>query len=114
LDFLGIGPLEFLLIAVVFLLVLGPEKLPAYARKAGEFIAKARRTVNEAKSALTDETKEAGKGVTALGESVRKSIDLPPSPDFDLTFNFDPNPENRSAGSSGAKDRQQSRGTDGH
>ncbi len=91
-DFLGIGPLELLLIAIVFLVVMGPDKLPIYGRKAGEFIAKARRTVNEAKNALEDETEGVGKSGKSAAESVRNSIDLPPSPDFDLTFTFESTP----------------------
>ncbi|MBM4406623.1 MAG: twin-arginine translocase TatA/TatE family subunit [Chloroflexi bacterium] len=96
-DFLGIGPLEFVLIAIVFLVVMGPDKLPVYGRKLGEFIGRARRTVNEAKDALTEETRDVEQGAKGVGESVRKTVDLPPSPDFDLTFNFDPEPGSRGA-----------------
>jgi Tat protein translocase TatB subunit len=115
LDFLGIGPLEFLLIAIVFIVVVGPEKLPVYSRKIGEFIAGARRTVNEAKNALAEETKEAGQEAKGIGESVRKSVDLPPSPDFELSFNFDTEPKSRGAkADGGAQDRQPGRGPDAH
>ncbi len=114
-DFLGIGPLEFLLIAIVFLVVVGPDKLPMYSGKLGEFIGKARRTVNEAKHALEDETKDVTQGAKGVGESVRKSMDLPPSPDFDLTFNFDTEPESRTKAAADSTDKgQQSRGADGH
>ncbi len=40
------GFLEFLVIAVVALLVVGPERLPGLARKAGRFIGKARSYIN--------------------------------------------------------------------
>ena len=37
-DFLGMGWLEIFIVVIVALLVLGPEKLPEYARKAGRFV----------------------------------------------------------------------------
>jgi Tat protein translocase TatB subunit len=37
-DFLGMGWFEILVVALVALIVLGPERLPGYARKAGKFI----------------------------------------------------------------------------
>lgn len=91
-DFLGIGSLEFILIVVVFFVVVGPDKLPVYGRKMGEFIAKARRTVNEAKSAVTDEIGDIDGSGKKVAQDVKKAIDLPPSPDFDLHFNFDSAP----------------------
>lgn len=37
-DFLGIGPLEFLVIAIVALLIFGPKKLPELAQTLGKTI----------------------------------------------------------------------------
>jgi len=34
-DFFGIGPLELLLILVIFMVVVGPEKIPDLARRQG-------------------------------------------------------------------------------
>lgn len=34
-EFLGVGPLEFLVIAIVALVVIGPSKLPDLARQLG-------------------------------------------------------------------------------
>lgn len=45
-----IGPLEILVIAVVALIVFGPEKLPDMARKVGNFAADMRRMSNEVRS----------------------------------------------------------------
>lgn len=42
-----IGFLELIIIAVIGLLVLGPERLPVAARKAGKMIGKARRMVSQ-------------------------------------------------------------------
>lgn len=39
-EFLGIGPLEFLLIVVIALIVLGPQGMVKSAREAGKFIRK--------------------------------------------------------------------------
>ena len=45
-----IGPLEILVIAVVALIVFGPEKLPEMGRKAGSFVANVRRMSNDMRS----------------------------------------------------------------
>ncbi len=45
-----IGPMEILVIAVVALIVFGPEKLPEMARKVGTFAADLRRMSNEVRS----------------------------------------------------------------
>jgi sec-independent protein translocase protein TatB len=44
-----IGPLEVILVAVIALIVFGPEKLPELARKVGKTAAELRRIANEAK-----------------------------------------------------------------
>ncbi|MSQ25362.1 MAG: hypothetical protein EXR49_03670 [Dehalococcoidia bacterium] len=51
-DFLGIGPLELLLVIVVFLLVMGPDKVPGMAKKIGALVGQARQAVTEAKDAM--------------------------------------------------------------
>lgn len=43
----GIGGMEYIVIAVVALLVVGPERLPAMLRKLGQLVAKARNMANE-------------------------------------------------------------------
>ena len=45
-----IGPMELLVVAMVALIVFGPEKLPDMARKAGSFIADMRRMATEVRS----------------------------------------------------------------
>jgi Sec-independent protein translocase protein TatA len=37
-DFLGVGPLEFLFILIIALVVIGPRDLGKYARSAGRFL----------------------------------------------------------------------------
>lgn len=50
-DFLGIGPLELLLILVILMVVLGPEKIPDIARRLGRAV----RAFRTATSSLTQE-----------------------------------------------------------
>src|SRR6478609_5615858 len=77
----GIGGGEYLVIAIVALLVVGPERLPVLLRKLGNLVAKARGMANEFRSSfdemarqseLDDLRKEVealrtGQGIHALG-----------------------------------------------
>ena len=49
----GVGPGEIVLVAVLFLLLFGPSKLPQMARDLGRFVSEARRSMDEFKSELT-------------------------------------------------------------
>jgi len=46
-DIFGIGPLELLLILVIFLVVLGPEKIPDFGRRFGRAVRAFRSTTTE-------------------------------------------------------------------
>lgn len=50
----GIGGMEYLVIAIVALLVVGPERLPLLLRKLGKLVAKARGMANEFRSSFED------------------------------------------------------------
>lgn len=50
----GIGGMEYVVIAVVALLVVGPERLPAMLRKLGKMVAKARNMANEFRSSFDE------------------------------------------------------------
>jgi sec-independent protein translocase protein TatB len=50
-----IGPLEFIALAVIALLVLGPEKLPRYAADAARMLRQLRRMANDARDEVTRE-----------------------------------------------------------
>jgi sec-independent protein translocase protein TatB len=50
-----IGPGEFIAIAIVALLVLGPDKLPRYAADAARFVRQIRRMANDARAEVTKE-----------------------------------------------------------
>ena len=49
---IGFG--EFLLLGVVGLIILGPDKLPQYAAQAAKFIRQIRSQVSEARSSIVD------------------------------------------------------------
>jgi sec-independent protein translocase protein TatB len=50
-----IGPLEFLLLGVIALLVVGPDKLPKFAADAGRVIRQLREMANKAKDEVRSE-----------------------------------------------------------
>jgi Tat protein translocase TatB subunit len=67
-----IGPLEILVVAVVALIVFGPEKLPEIARSLGKAASELRRVASEAKSEFesglrVDEDDESGDGPSSGG-----------------------------------------------
>ena len=79
-----IGFSELMVIGVVALLVIGPEKLPRVARTVGHLLGRAQRYVNDVKSDINreiqlDELKKLQTQVTdsarAIEESVRKEYD---------------------------------------
>lgn len=52
---MGIGPLELVVIAIVAVLVFGPDRLPEFARTAGRLLRQARQVVTNAQNDLRDE-----------------------------------------------------------
>ena len=52
-DFFGIGPLELLVILVVALLVVGPDRLPSLANRLGQVLYAARKAIAEAKETMS-------------------------------------------------------------
>ena len=49
----GIGGQEIVIIALLFLVIFGPSKLPQMARARGRFVSEARRSIDEFKDELT-------------------------------------------------------------
>jgi Tat protein translocase TatB subunit len=71
-DFLGMGWFEIFVVVIVALLVLGPEKLPEYARKAGRFVRQFRKIT----SGITKEiTKAVNLDEDEGIESLRQDLD---------------------------------------
>lgn len=65
----GIGGLEYLLIAAVALIVIGPERLPGVLRKLGQMLGKARRMADEFRSSFDEMARQ-----TELDE-LRKEVE---------------------------------------
>jgi sec-independent protein translocase protein TatB len=51
----GVGPLELVVIAIVAVLVFGPDRLPEFARTAGKLLRQVRQMVNNAQNDLRNE-----------------------------------------------------------
>ena len=72
-----IGFTEMTLVAVIALVVLGPERLPQVARKIGGFLGQSRRMFFKFQEELTKETSDLGKSVkthmSAFEETVKKT-----------------------------------------
>jgi sec-independent protein translocase protein TatB len=54
----GVGFQEMVIIALLFLVLFGPNKLPQMARDLGRFVNEARRSIDEFKEELTAEYDE--------------------------------------------------------
>lgn len=89
----GIGGLEYLVIGIVALVVVGPERLPGMLRQLGKMVAKARGMANEFRSsfdemarqseldelrkevqALRDGTSPVGQGMVRLGDEANAAF----------------------------------------
>jgi sec-independent protein translocase protein TatB len=85
----GIGGFEYLIIALVALLVVGPERLPLMLRKLGQWVARARRMANEFRSSFDEmarqsELDELRKEVEALRRGSTGAMPL--GPEAEATF----------------------------
>lgn len=52
------GPSELVIIAVLFLLIFGPDKIGPMAREVGKFVGQARGAIDEFKAEITDDSKD--------------------------------------------------------
>ena len=83
-NFLGIGPGEIFLILILLLVVVGPERLPEFARGAGRLVVRVRdwvarspdaQMVMRARDELQVELQELRKSLTEEVETVRKELE---------------------------------------
>jgi Tat protein translocase TatB subunit len=80
-EVFGIGLPEILLIAVIALIVLGPERLPEAARTLGKGLADLRKAVEPARSAwsdLTNDVNSAASSVRSVAAAAGTSLKSPP------------------------------------
>ena len=54
-DFMGLGPLEILLVLILGFIFLGPEKLPGMAAKAGEWYRKFQKATFDLSKSVSEE-----------------------------------------------------------
>jgi len=71
-----VGFMEMMLIGVVALVVIGPDKLPGLTRTAGMWVGKARRTLGDVKSEIEQElkTEELNKMLADQKEKLNESM----------------------------------------
>ena len=69
LNFLGTG--EFVLIAFVFLLLFGPDKIPGLARNLGKGI----RRIKDASNDIKHEIHESSNGLDSVGSEIKNDIE---------------------------------------
>ncbi|HWQ13532.1 MAG TPA: twin-arginine translocase TatA/TatE family subunit [Roseiflexaceae bacterium] len=83
-NFLGIGPGEIFLILILLLVVVGPERLPEFARQAGKFVIRVRdwiarspdaQMVLRAREEIEQELQEIRRSLTEEVETVRKELE---------------------------------------
>ncbi len=78
-EFMGIGPLELLLILVIALIVFGPNRLPEIAAQLGKFVRNVKQVSFELTRELNKELESSKKDVAeAAGEvkEVARSVNL--------------------------------------
>lgn len=69
-NFLGMGPLELLLIAALALVVFGPEKLPELARQLGRVLGDVRRMTSDATAEFQRSLSVDGPGVSRPKQTI--------------------------------------------
>jgi len=79
-EFLGMGWFEILIVALVALIVLGPERLPTYARNIGKFVRQFRKITSGVSKEISkamdmDETDEAEEGIKKDLKAISRSLE---------------------------------------
>ena len=91
-----IGFWELIFIAILALLIVGPEKLPSFAREAGKWLERLRRFINTTKQEIErelhlDEAKDLAGKITDIDELLKDAPDK--DPDFVLKSHKQLTPE---------------------
>ncbi len=82
---MGIGPMEIIVILIVTLIVVGPEKMPELARALARLMRDLRHAMNEVRDQFDELTREDLLGTKEIDsyyretiDSVKKSVEPPP------------------------------------
>lgn len=73
-DFMGIGPLEVLLVLIVGFLLLGPDKLPGMAAKAGQLYRNFKKATFDLTKTITEDVSSEKKTISEDLSSISKAI----------------------------------------
>jgi sec-independent protein translocase protein TatB len=98
----GVGFSELLILFLIGLVVLGPERLPRVANQLGTWIGQARRMTRVMKRQLEDELRLEEKPNTIKPATVSKPEYVTPANDADDTFSPDHGPDEPGSGVSRA------------
>ncbi len=79
-DFMGVGPMEILVILVIILIVFGPHRLPEMARTMGKAMKDVKSATSELGKSLSAELQEeeqrARQDIKAVTSDLSKNLDL--------------------------------------
>ena len=73
-DFMGIGPLEVLLVLVIGFLLLGPDKLPGMAAKAGQLYRNFKKATFDLTKTISEDVSSEKKTISEDVSSISKTI----------------------------------------
>ncbi len=73
-DFMGIGPLELLLVLIIGFLLLGPDKLPEMASKAGQLYRNFKKATFDLSKTITEDLSAEKKAISDDLSSISKTI----------------------------------------
>lgn len=73
-DFMGIGPLEVLLVLIIGFLLLGPDKLPGMAAKAGQLYRNFKKATFDLTKAISEDVSSEKKAISEDVSSEKKTI----------------------------------------
>ena len=105
---LGIGPTELIVVAVLFLVIFGPSKMPQMARDIGKFVSQARSAVDEFKEELTaEELTDASQPTRKQEEGSRRRKDGQSQSDGHSHRDRQDTEDESEEGSSESKEREQ-------
>ena len=72
-DFLGLGPLEILVVLVIILIIFGPMKLPEIAGQIGKTMREVRKATTEMTRQINQEVEAGKKGIEAIKSDIESA-----------------------------------------